>query len=183
VTTRRGSRGPFARSTATKPRLTWVTYRSGELTLVSLGRQVLNLGDMGTSPSLSDSGVQGDFTIRRIRGNIYSKSTRATESGDTDTFLWGVLIVSVQAFNTGAASVPSPENDNADWMVWGSLQVEKSSTGAANFHPIVQVPLETKAMRKVNENNQIVCLSVKNAGGDSMVFGATGRMLVSHGRG
>ncbi len=110
-------------------------------------------------------------TIVRTRGTI----SIAPQSGSADLDIvgaWGAAIVSDQAFAAGQASIPGPFDEAGwdGWYAWGSFsyQVEFfDSTG-------VQAPwdrmweIDSKAMRKITDNETIVFMVESNVGAFSV---------------
>jgi len=105
------------------------------------------------------------FTVIRERGefNFFSDQKVATES---QLGAIGFAVVSEQAAAAGAASVPGPIT-NADWDGWyawapilGRYEIESAVGFESHFgHPLM---LDSKAMRKVNDNESLVIM-VENA--------------------
>jgi len=180
MTTQRRSRPRFVQTL--KPRLTWRTFQKDAITLLPGALGVFNLGSEGSGPSLAALGILGDFTVRRIRGRISMFTREAADTIGYDVMYYGVMIVSTDAALT-AGAVPDPETDSSSWMLWDTVLIPRLVVNS----PLVNVEqlLETKAMRKVNENNSTVILAIKaDLGNDSLGVGFTfaGRLLVSHGR-
>ena len=180
MTTQRRSPRRFAPTLP--PRLTWRTFQQDTLTVLPGSKPVFRLDSVGSASSLSELGVFGDYTVRRIRGRIAGQTLESVSADGYDILYWGVVIASVDAFNTLGA-IPDPETDSAPWMAWDVMHISRKVVAS----PLVMERqlLETKAMRKVNENNQAIVLTIKadlgnDANGVNYIFG--GRLLVSHGR-
>ncbi len=180
MTTRRASPRRFAPSL--RPRLTWRAFEQTSFTVLPGALSVHNLGSVGGANSLSELGVFGDYTVRRMRGRISAQTLEAANTNGYDVLYWGVLIVTTEAF-IATNGVPDPRTDSPPWMAYDVIHISRKAVST----PLVMVTqlLDTKAMRKVNENNAVVCLAIKaDSGNDSAGAQLTfaGRLLVSHGK-
>jgi len=105
-------------------------------------------------------------TVVRTRGMV----SYGPQSGAADLDIvgaWGFAIVSDQAFTAGAASIPGPF-DEAGWDGWFShgyfsfkLDV---TTDVGRLIMDRQDPIDSKAMRKVSDNETIVVMAESNVG-------------------
>ncbi len=90
---------------------------------------------------------------------------------------YGIGIVSDQAFAAGAASVPGPWSDpDFPWLVWESfegLYIFHDATGQSNFQGF---QFDSKAMRKVKQNETVVVVCESQAG--AFDLSSAFRMLV-----
>jgi len=179
MTTRRGTaRRP---SVATRPRLTWRAFDNGlnQITGGTLG--IFDLSTIGASPDLTALGIFGDYTIRRTRFNL-SLVLASVEATITPNYLWyGCSVQGADAVATGGGALPNPLDDAADWYVWGVVPFNDDPTAGSQEHFSVEV--DSRAMRRVNENSQRPVLSLFLEAGVDVFAKFAGRMLVSHGRG
>ena len=97
-------------------------------------------------------------TIMRIRGRLHMAITAILGVGRTTAVL-GLIIASDDAVGVGATALPDPLLDaDAEWIWLGSMEVVGFSAtlaeqgGAGLDH----LEVDTKAMRKVKANEQIV---------------------------
>ena len=171
------------RAGGSRPRYTWRYWESGESTLSAASSLTFILNTVGGVPDLSALGIFGDYTVRRLLGMVWAVSESGTARNSLDRFAWGVIIASRDAVLGGAT--PDPLSDAADWFAFGEGAVSLAGTGASNtIHPTTTLTIDSKAMRKVNENNQDVILRLEAPAGNfaNVNILTMGRMLVSHGQ-
>jgi len=170
---------------AGRPRLTWRAFAEEAESIVVVGgtTQVFDLGTEGLSEDLTALGVFGDYTVRRTRFELGAR-VASTEANQFLVSLWyGCIVVGLDAFASGSGAVADPQDDNADWFVYGVLQVPTfpGATGQVT-DAFRQVSVDSRLMRKVNENNQVIALVFSTTTGVSVQLNFAGRILVSHGR-
>ncbi len=102
------------------------------------------------------------LTVVRIRGEISLKLSTVTTVGDGFTNLGlGIGLVTTDAFDAGAASLPGPLTDK-DWSgwIWHQLmgQMAGSATTEVGRFPMeaIRYVIDTKAMRKMRPNQVLV---------------------------
>ena len=181
TTRRRIVRRPTA--ARSQPRYTWRMWEGGSSTLDAAAAPLtFVLNTVGSNPDLKDLGVFGDFTVRRVLGMIWAVSTLATELNAVSRFAWGLLIADRDAVS--AAALPAPLSDAADWFGFGEVACSQQGAFTAGVHPMTQVAVESRAMRRVNENNQDIILRMEAATGNAadITVVTLGRLLVSHGQ-
>ncbi len=180
TTRRRIARRPSG--TRSTPRYTWRYWDSTQASVGGGVALTFILDTLGAAPDLAALGVFGDYTVRRVLGKLFMVSTNATESSVLDHVAWGLIVSDKDAVAAGA--LPEPFTDAADWFGFGEAAVSIQGSFSASIHPVTEVLIESRAMRKVNENNQNVVLRVEadtaNVVSISMV--TVGRLLVSHGQ-
>jgi len=102
-------------------------------------------------------------TIVRTRGQFRLLLDLATAAGDGFNGALGLGIVSLDAFNSGTAAVPSPFTD-AEWPgwfwheYWDLHSVAAQTQGeniARNAMVDLRIPIDSKAMRKLGEHEII----------------------------
>ncbi len=137
--------------------------------------------------TLVDSGVESlvQQTIVRIRGNLMIWLPVITTIGDGFTAVTcGMGVVSKDAFDAGAGSIPSPSGD-PDWPGWLwfaslgpmiGLTTTETQTGPLNA---VRVAVDTKAMRKFGPNEVLMGIvsTSTEIGAATLSFGLDTRML------
>ena len=129
-----------------------------------------------------DPGAVGlpKLTIVRSRGHISIRPQLLT--GDLDIVgAFGMAIVSAQAFVAGAASIPAPFTEAAwdGWFVWQSFSAHFGFEGGESdffFQRDIAWDIDSKAMRKVTENEVVVLMCESQVG--ALRISAPIRMLV-----
>ncbi len=182
MTTRgRTARRPVARS---RPRYTWRYFHSLNQAVTAGAQLNVQLNTNGTYPTMSSGlGVFGDYTIRRIVGDIMGVSADATNSNETLLFAFGVYVGEHDA--VVALAFPELQSDPADYMMFGNLMVPNTAmAGATGDNSSGQVHFDNHSMRRVNENHQDVVLLIQAdaSNADTASITVAGRYLVSHGQ-
>jgi hypothetical protein len=101
---------------------------------------------------------------------------------------FGMCVVSEDAFAAGAASIPGPFSDASSdlWMVhqYFAQSFQFASGVGAGFNGSfgMQLDIDSKAMRKVTEEERLVVM-VENGSADGMVFNVALRVLSTASRG
>ncbi len=99
-------------------------------------------------------------TILRCRGYVQAAFDASGLSvGDRMRLIFGLGLVSTDAFTAGAASVPDPaEEPGYPWLWYGMMQLAAESTTLSDtWGPQAQrLEVDTKAMRKVKPNETLV---------------------------
>ena len=179
TTRRRTARRPTGARPQT--RYTWRYWQSSPFAVGAGAAATIILNTVGAAPELKEQGVFGDYTVRRVLGKLFMASLNATESGAIDMVAWGLLIADRDAVAAGA--LPETVSDAADWFGFGQEGVSLQGSLTAGNHPMTVGVTESRAMRKVNENNQDVVLRIEAHGSNigSINMTSAGRILVSHG--
>jgi len=121
------------------------------------------------------------FTVVRVRGllSIVSDQVAASESPFGAI---GFAVVSDQAIAAGVGSVPTPtfENGSDLWFLHEYTATNQTFGSAIGFQePAIQnVVLDSKAMRKVQEGQDIAIVLENGSALDGMLFLLQFRMLV-----
>ena len=93
-----------------------------------------------------------------------------------------MIVVSDQATDAGAASIPAPVNEvNAPFFVWEPWIVNFTVATAVGFESAAGYTstIDSKAMRKVGVNEDIAVMVENSAGGDNgAVARIEGRILI-----
>ena len=102
-------------------------------------------------------------TILRIRGFVNCIFDAAVQVGDAMQIGLGLAIVSDDAFNAGAGSMPDPQGDpEFPWLWWKSLELLAVSTNATAVNntgwgmAAQRYEVDSKAMRKIHPS-QTLC--------------------------
>ncbi len=120
------------------------------------------------------------FTVVRVRGQFQCVSD---QEAATEQYIGnlGFCVVSDQASAIGVTAIPTPATDLGSdlWFVhesWiGSLAFV---TGAGLFSDHPSRHVDSKAMRKVNEDEDIVVVTEAGVGGSGVIVAFVGRFLV-----
>jgi len=98
--------------------------------------------------------------------------------GDAAIGSYGIMWVPQEAFNTGAAQLPSPDTDSADWMAHGAYHV------VADVAAVISMPrfghnfIKNDSMRKQRENHSVLALIIMATTlNDPISIGVHGRTL------
>ncbi len=101
----------------------------------------------------------GPATILRCRGSVKAMFDETKQVGDNASFTFGLGIVSTDAFNAGAGSVPDPEAEpEYPWLWWGHLDLQsfvaagEEAWGTTNQ----QLEVDTKAMRRMKPGESLI---------------------------
>ena len=119
------------------------------------------------------------FTVVRSRGQWWSRSD---QSGATEDYVgnFGVAVVSEVASTVGVGSVPTPatEQDSDFWFVleqdMGIFQLVGADVQSVNRSKT----WDSKAMRKVDKDSDIVFVLEAGIGGQGVIAQFVGRMLI-----
>ena len=148
----------------------WVS--SADQNLISVAAATKTLSQ--SNASLASS------TIVRLRGI----ATVAYAASPNDTQVHGALgmaIVSAQAFAIGVTAIPGPF-DEAGWDGWLWHQYYSQildGTAASNtFQAFMQYEIDSKAMRKLRDDTNVVVVIIDNVGAVAVRVGIHFRMLV-----
>ncbi len=120
------------------------------------------------------------LTIVRSRLEVLWGSDQTAASEQPHGAL-GAMIVSDQASAAGAGSIPDPiTNSDAPWFVYEPLIVRFEQLTAAGFESDAgfHVKVDSKAMRKVGNNEDIAIVAVNSDAAHGAVISITGRFLV-----
>ncbi len=128
------------------------------------------------------SALVDGMTVARIRGQIEVYLTAVTAAGDGYAGAFGIGIVTAAAFAVGVTAVPTPITE-IEWEGWlwhqfFSLHVGDKTAGDVD-HSRLQIPVDTKAMRKIG-SDEVVFLSWEATEEGTATIEAVGgsRMLV-----
>jgi len=107
-------------------------------------------------------------TVVRTRGEVSLGPGAGVESDVEIVAAYGLCVVSDQALAAGAASIPDPFDDAGwdGWFVWRSIHLtqEASGTPATITLNSVQQEVDSKAMRKVSDNESIILMAASQGG-------------------
>ena len=123
--------------------------------------------------------IAGGETVIRVRGTFgwASDQEAATE---VQLGAVGICVVTEQAATIGITAVPHPNTDAAwgGWL-WHSYYKSKVffNTGSAmNFDPLHVITIDSKAMRKVDEDERLLFI-IENSTGEGVDVASNFRIL------
>ena len=150
----------------------WIGAGVGPLTVIaSTARTLSNLN--------ANALLLRPFTILRTRLvlGIQTDQESAAEDWSGD---FGLIVVSEPASSIGVTAIPTPLSEtNADWFVHQPLMFSFAFITGAGFdgQKMTQYIVDSKAMRKVGPNDQVVGL-VEPRSATGAIITMEGRMLV-----
>jgi len=117
------------------------------------------------------------FTVVRTRGFMYIRSDQNAAS-ETYEMAYGEAVVSDQASAIGVTAVPTPTTDDGSdlWFVYerrGGEVAFSDATGIQSLQGIQPFAFDSKAMRKVEDGQDIVSVqesSALSAGAQLLVY-------------
>ena len=137
------------------------------------------LWDLGPGSSSSDLSVQSvtssssvivgtgaeaqePLTVVRLRGMVNLQLSAATAALDGFSVFLGIGIASADAFGAGVTALPKPFDD-IDWSGWlwhfgTSIKVPAAGAVGTTIDQL-DIPIDSKAMRKMNINETLFLLA------------------------
>ncbi len=119
-------------------------------------------------------------TIVRIRGEVSMSADFA--NGGMLQYAAGIVQMSRKAFGAGITSIPFPDVDDADWQWFHSACAgDAGSSVVIPENDIVHVMIDTKAMRRYEQDDQTMVFVIANLGqvaGNDLTFGASFSILI-----
>ncbi len=129
-------------------------------------------------------GFLSPATILRCRGYVQSAFDETMQAGDTLKLVFGLGIISTDAFTLGTTAFPDPSGEpEYPWLWWGGMHLQAFAAAAVSSWGFSQQRLEvdTKAMRKISPGQSLfwVCEMSGAAGAPvtQLEFGQT-RVLI-----
>ena len=164
---RRFAKGP-KRSTL------WIQFDWTRATMTAEGGTLLFVLNTAASALLPFTVVRSHFMI-----NAISDQGSANES---QFGAFGIAVVSVQASTIGVSAIPTPVTDAGSdlffvhqYYIGHGLGTGVAAPGGVNVNSWV---IDSKAMRKVNEDEDIVVVGEFDSEGGGHIISAAGRMLL-----
>ncbi len=120
------------------------------------------------------------FTIVRTRGLFSATSDQLSADEDFSVSL-GMAVVSDEAVVVGITAIPTPEEqrDSDLWFVFESLQGHLQVASAIGFQSMApEVRFDSKAMRKVEDGQDVVVVLQNSAISDGSISTVSFRMLI-----
>ena len=93
-----------------------------------------------------------NVTASAIRLEMAIRTQATAAVGDTMSGCWGVAWIGNDAIAAGGASIPSPNNDHADWMAHGTWLVVAETTSVRQMGNKT-FPVVSDSQRKQRENH------------------------------
>jgi len=119
------------------------------------------LFDLGIGIEVALGQTLSNMTVGAIRLDIDFHAQSTAVIGDQYRMMWGIIIVSKDAFAVGATSIPDPTADHADWMAHGNVDLVADVAGSTSRPRFSHVEIRNDSMRKIRENNSKVILKVR----------------------
>ena len=121
------------------------------------------------------------FTIVRSRIHLNIQSDQQAGSED-QVGAFGIAVVSDQAVAIGVTAVPTPVTDLGSdlWLAHQYMTASLALNSAVGFDAqfTTNFDLDSKAMRKVEEGQDIVFVKERGTLGDGITLFSAGRMLI-----
>ena len=134
--------------------------------------------DLGSALEASLGYVLNNITVSAIRLLVSLDFQATAVVGDRVQGSFGISLVSRDAFGIGGTSLPDPSADNADWIAHGAFSVVADVAAVFSRPRNGQWLIENNSMRKMRENNSILCLSFRaTLLDDPISIGTSGRTL------
>ncbi len=158
------------------PRLTsWIGLPATSVTLAAASTATLmlslNAAALATRP----------WTVIRTHMFWQVRSDQTGASEDYGASL-GLAVVSDQALAIGVTAIPTPETDRGSdlFFVHSSLYSRFEFVSGVGFHPAsgIREKVDSKAMRKVNDDQDLVIVVETPANVASASINLAGRMLI-----
>ena len=161
------------------------TKRLSEWFGIQVPPTIIALNALGLIASLTSAALAAaPFTIVRTRGILTVWSDQSTASEAPEGIL-GQVVVQNTAVLIGASAVPDPLNEfDADFFVYQPVQLQDmrltASTSVDGFTEVgkTQWEIDSKAMRKVDTQEDIAVVFRNSSAADGLVMAYTGRFLV-----
>jgi len=119
------------------------------------------------------------FTIVRTRGQLLVISD---QSAATEDYIgnYGMAVVSDQAVAVGVTAVPTPATDQGSdlWFLLEQWVGRSWLVGTDFSDSLASREVDSKAMRKVEEGQDVVSVAEAGLGGSGCLVKFTGRMLI-----
>ncbi len=120
------------------------------------------------------------FTVMRTRGLVWWESDQDA-ADEEPTGVYGEIVVTEPASTIGITAIPDPISEpDAAWMIYQPLiTAVRFVSGTGVNDPAGSVyEYDSKAMRKVGINDDLVSVVANNSGVDGGLFLTVGRTLI-----
>jgi len=128
------------------------------------GDATLTFGASASATAIGSFGARqtgAAATLVRTRGAMQALVTNSGISDNVIEVVLGIIVVSLEAFNAGIASIPTPLSDpERAWIVWQPLAVTAISANPDQgaFGTFAQVAVDSRGMRKVKFDDIFVAV-------------------------
>ena len=137
--------------------------------------------DQAVSKVAIDAGPGYPMTIVRTRGSVWIKTDQVANS-EQPFGGFGFAVVGEEARAAGAGSLPGPilDEDSGQWFVHGFFAQALVVVSQTSIHHdgFVRTDFDSKAMRKVEENEAIVVMLENASSGHGLSYIIKFRMLL-----
>ena len=137
--------------------------------------------------STGSAALADGLTLLRLRGYLSLFQTAASAASTGFSGAFGIGITTVQAFSdTGVGATPTPidEQDWDGWIFWEAFSVKTITATLADGvnaqSSYLRLPIDTRAMRKLREDDVIYSvIQVTESGTSTMEWATDSRILVA----
>ena len=120
-------------------------------------------------------------TVIRVRGGLWVSSDQGGANEEPFGSL-GFAVVTDQAAAIGVTALPTPETDRAsdNWFLWEPWVASTRVASSIGFtsDPFRYYPIDSKAMRKVDDGDNVVVMLENSSAADGVNYILNFRMLV-----
>jgi len=167
------SRSPQAVGRGPRRKTLWIGVAIAQQSVTAAGGTIFN--------SLNAAALAlRPFTVVRSRFTIMVRSDQTAASEDFFG-AYGIAVVSDQALAIGVTAVPTPVVDSSSdlWLAhtffMGSV---RSPSAASQYLGGIYANFDSKAMRKVEDGQDLITVTEFSGVGNGMVVASAGRILV-----
>ncbi len=151
----------------------WIGFTPAQVTLAAAGGTLMfsmNAAALALRP----------FTIVRTRLDAWLQSDQ-TAAAETFNAALGIAVVSDESVAIGVTAIPTPVTDVASdlWMLYEAMTGSSGIGGAGQGLSGVHYGIDSKAMRKVQDGQDVVVVAESGVGtvGQGSLLTVSGRML------
>ncbi len=150
----------------------WIGGQMGENAIATSG--VAQLTSLNTAAL-----ALRPFTVVRTRGVFYVETDQVA-AGEHQWGAYGFCVVSEQADAIGVTAIPTPITDQSSdlWYVYEIFQEGQKAFSVASAIQVVGHQFDSKAMRKVEDGEQIITAVEADANSDGFTFSSGHRTLL-----
>jgi len=117
----------------------------------------------GTSTTLAGAlSFTTPATLLRFRGYVGAMFDETMQAGDQMDLVFGLAIISTDAFNAGPGGVPDPASEpEFPWIWWKGMRLDAFSASAQNAYGSTnqRYEMDSKAMRKIKPGETVVMVT------------------------
>jgi len=153
------------------------------------GQLAAQASQAATTSFLLAAGLQltlDGLTLLRLRGDLTMQLSASSAALDGFTGAFGIGVTTLQAFTIGVTAVPTPIDEQGwdGWIYWNAWSIKVINAtlgdgGNSGVHP-VRMPIDTKAMRKLREDDVIfAAMQIAEVGTASLETHFDSRVLLA----